>query len=390
MLKRFRVQGFRSCQDVTLDNLGYVTALIGHNGSGKTNQLQAIEFFAQFAANVDDASLHSSTTQPTSEFEADIALNSNVYRYTIKWKDDKGTLHASPYYESLTFDDGSGDKPIIVRKESNVSLLESGEQLLVGISSSFPALWAILPSDHSLKQRHLAPLLDFLKSIRFYPLDEAYEARDIDRLGILWEDAYWQWTSRRHTVATADDSVLWRLLDAWIIDRNAFDEICHILGPKGLRLIEDIVISTLEGRPSVSDQRGFNVLFMLHSTDQRRRLHRFDQLSLGTRRIIRLIVSLVLDDSSVMLIEHPEDGIHRGLVKKLIDLISSYANPKQVILSTHSTTVMNALQPADIRLVTIENGSTQVRPLSPKEVALAENYINEEGSLAEFIETVEG
>ena len=40
------------------------------------------------------------------------------------------------------------------------------------------------------------------------------------------------------------------------------------------------------------------------------------ELSTGTQRIIRLIVSLIFDQSSVMLVEHPEDGIHGGLLRQ--------------------------------------------------------------------------
>jgi predicted ATPase len=44
----------------------------------------------------------------------------------------------------------------------------------------------------------------------------------------------------------------------------------------------------------------------------------YDELSLGTRRVLHLIVSLILDRSSLMLVEHPEDSIHRGLMRKLM------------------------------------------------------------------------
>src|ERR1700728_4663585 len=41
-LQRFRVRGFRSCKDTTFSPTSTITALIGLNGSGKTNLLQAV------------------------------------------------------------------------------------------------------------------------------------------------------------------------------------------------------------------------------------------------------------------------------------------------------------------------------------------------------------
>ncbi len=53
MLKRVHIEGFRSCQDVLIDNIGTMTALIGRNGSGKTNILRAIEGIARMATATD-------------------------------------------------------------------------------------------------------------------------------------------------------------------------------------------------------------------------------------------------------------------------------------------------------------------------------------------------
>ena len=53
MLRRFHVKNFRSCKNVVLEGLGSLTALVGRNGSGKTNLLQAIARLAHVAASTD-------------------------------------------------------------------------------------------------------------------------------------------------------------------------------------------------------------------------------------------------------------------------------------------------------------------------------------------------
>ena len=115
----------------------------------------------------------------------------------------------------------------------------------------------------------------------------------------------------------------------------------------------------------------------------------FNALSAGTQRIVRLIVSLIFDQSSVMLIEHPEDSIHRGLLRKVIDVLQGYSDQHQMILSSHSAVVFDTLDPMAVRLVTMENDATKVRKLTPDELRAAKLFMEEEGSLSDFIETVE-
>ena len=90
-----------------------------------------------------------------------------------------------------------------------------------------------------------------------------------------------------------------------------------------------------------------------------------------------------------MLLEHPEDKIHPGLLRKLIDLLRNYADESQLIVASHSPAVFNSLGPDSIRLVTMDQGETKARAFSPSEIGIVGNYLEEEGSLSDFLETVE-
>ena len=114
-----------------------------------------------------------------------------------------------------------------------------------------------------------------------------------------------------------------------------------------------------------------------------------EELSLGTRRLFRIIVSMIYEKSSVLLLEHPEDGIHAGLLNKLIPLLKTYADPAQFVITSHSSNVFDQLEAQDIRLVTMEDGDTHVRALTEKETQIAQKFMSKEGSLSEFLETVQ-
>lgn len=103
---------------------------------------------------------------------------------------------------------------------------------------------------------------------------------------------------------------------------------------------------------------------------------------------LQLVTNLVFDNNSCMLLEQPEDSIHPGLLAKVIDILQTYAGRTQLICTTHSPRVMNLVDPAGIRFVTAADGNTSVSELSTKDLKAAKSYLEDEGTLAEFLETL--
>jgi len=93
---------------------------------------------------------------------------------------------------------------------------------------------------------------------------------------------------------------------------------------------------------------------------------------------------MLFDASSVMLLEQPEDSLHQGMTKKLIGLLRENVN-SQLILSSHSSALLNKLRPDDIQLVSLDRGMTVARHLTAEERDRAVTFMNEEGPLYDFI-----
>ncbi|HNG00092.1 MAG TPA: AAA family ATPase, partial [Pseudomonadota bacterium] len=85
-----------------------------------------------------------------------------------------------------------------------------------------------------------------------------------------------------------------------------------------------------------------------------------------------------------LLIEEPETGVHPGLLAGLLDTIDAYTVDRQVIISTHSPQVVSWAQPQELRVVTRQEGKTQVRPLSEQQVALFLKYLHDQ-TLGDFV-----
>ncbi len=402
MLKRIQIKNFRSCKDVVLDDLGSVTALVGRNGSGKTNILRAIEWLSQAA---------SSTELPTGSFillwdqntsaVVDVKLGETLYRYTLEGRETPSEKDGSEacLQESLAIQGSSeGWKTIIERQGAHVRVSGRPEPIGLGLTTPcLPALAALLP-EHEEIHRYLRPILAFFRSTRYYPFDEASQVTGFDNAFLISEAEYREWATQYRATGKAQDSVLMRLLYAFQERPSQFEEIQSLLGSEGLGLIADIIVKRVytvvehqQPTPPSRRQYEYSVCFRLGQLlgGGIAQLY-FPDLSLGTRRTLRLVVSLVLEGSALMLVEHPEDGIHRGLVRKLVNLLRTNADPAQIILSSHSTTVMNGLEAPNVRLVSILRGTTQVRALTSKEISLAARFIEEDGTLGDFLESVEG
>jgi len=209
---------------------------------------------------------------------------------------------------------------------------------------------------------------------------------------VIRQADYDEWVARHP--GGLGNSALMRLLHMALTNEEQLAEVRSLLGPDGLGLVDQFVYRKVEptnlGRETARTNQWYLLSFQPTSQPRNRPVFfDFDDLSSGTQRLVRIVVSLIHDQSAVMLLEHPEDGIHRALLRKLIDLLQKYSDQTQLIMASHSSIVFNTLDPSAIRLVTMEEEGTKVRALTREEVKAAGRFLEEDGSLSDFIETVE-
>jgi predicted ATPase len=409
MFKRIHIENYRSCRDVLLDALGPITALVGRNGAGKTNVLRAIEWISKVAVSTEPLGVEDTRRpgKPT-RISVDVELSTGTFRYDVVRQADPKDRPPRPFTvtleETLSFDAGGGWTTLIERRGEAVSLLGYPDPLRTAASSPFlPVVATVFPNDHPLSVQ-VAPLLSFFHSVRYYPLDEPSATGVVsENTTPIRGDQYAAWLSRYETTRDPGSSVVMRLVHMSLKKPEQFAELKSLLGSSGLGLISDIVVDDFElptsgegkGKEEPDASRRFYFVALEPSSARAAGKHAemrffdFNDLSAGTRRVIRILVSLIFDASAVMLLEQPEDSIHSGLMKKLVGLLRTNANPSQLIIATHSPSVFNRLHPSEIRLVTMSSAVTHARLLTPNELQAAEAFITADGSLADFLDTVE-
>ena len=407
MLKQVVIKGFRSCDLVEITGIEGILALVGRNGAGKTNILRAIEWAARVATSTESLSpeeTRASGHRREVSLVVELGQQQFMYSVSLLFAHAKATEKDNASAVSMTVTEAvdlrsTATDPwarFVTRENESITFAGSEPAVRTGAAAScMPALASVLPADHPVNLQ-LAPLRIFLRAIRYYPLDEASNV-PFGESAIVSPESYAQWLTLFKTASDPGESVIRRILYMWLEQRDKFTELASLLGADGLGLIDAIQVRPFEGPPRKSNQEtpdaNARVFYFVNfnPTGVPARAGNFDygELSLGTRRVIRILVSMIFDGSSVLLMEQPEDAIHSGLMKKLTDLLKTNSNPLQFILASHSSDVFNRLEPAEIRLVAITNGRTVLRALTPKEIEAAKRFMEKEGALSDFLETVE-
>jgi predicted ATPase len=403
MLNFVHIHRYRSCADVRLDRVGRVTALIGRNGAGKTNILKGIEWVA---AIISDRAASSVT--PSERFYRDdepgsvtisfvvgeVGYTYSVEKHTEYRPDKDGSVTAVEHFkERLTEDGNTGAPPLLNRDGERVVIGTSGAEIALSTSSSaIAALIALLPESDSLRLRLIA-IAAFFGSVIYYPLLQTGRVGQAARIVSAEDFAKWNSRPNRFLLNSAESTVM-RIVKLYLEDQNKLEELQSLLGDDGLGLVRRVVVQRIETQSDepdeddkASEKKRF-LYFVRFTPCGHAGLFSFDRLSFGTKRVIQLIVSMLVDEASVALIEQPEDGIHPGLLHKLTPLLRSYAEDSQFIIASHAPGVLDRLEPEEVRLVEMSDSVTTARALSEEEISVARDYLDDDGPLSDFLESL--
>lgn len=338
MIKRLKVSRFRSLgKDVTVD-FGPLTVLVGQNGAGKSNTIDALAFLADcmqiglggavtkrngMAAirhasqgRPFDISIHVEVARDGVDAEYEVVLTGDrVEEYRVKRE------HARVQGVAFTVDNGAWSGPTDLHPQIEATSL------------ALPALAG---------DARFAPLAHALRSIASYSIypdalraPEKYDPRrPMDRRGSNW-------------VSILKDQPE----ESWKPDLVA-------------------VLNKLTG--DLADVKfehvaGFLVLQFKHERDpSAKRKQWFDaaQESDGTLRVAGMMTALLQKPRPEMVaIEEPELTVHPGAIRLLYDYIKEGSLGGQVVLTTHSPDLLSLLSADEVRVVERVGDETRVAPL---------------------------
>lgn len=396
MLRNIHIKFFRSCSDVRIENIEELTLLVGRNGVGKSNILKAINWCAHTATS-------KSAIQVVDYVSAEVEFEVFIDGYSFFYNLDAGfrkldKTHEWSLNEKLDVLVDGHRFNYFDRTGATLNVYAVEAPLI--ISGNTPALTAI----SSLIPLHpyadvIKKFSDFLVNIKYYPLIEIESAGEDFTNAFVSESQFSQWEVNKFA-ENSSRIVMCKILDFYLNKPEKFTELSALLNESGMGVISNISIENFEvpkhflSNPSSIDEQNpektkiyfLNFQPVLGTSN---RGYRFDNLSFGTKRIIRFITDFLYDNASVSLLEQPEDGIHCGLLYKLFDLLDSYSEDRQTIVASHSADILDRAGPGSIRIVDMLDGVTSLRELTKKEHTAANNFRENTGGLSDFIRSLQ-
>lgn len=394
MLKSVFVRSYRSCVDTELDELNEFTLLVGRNGAGKSNILKAMDWAARVATGRLRTDKKASWFhQVVGAVSITFTAGGSAYRYeadrAFEVLAETDVRRPSILIRERLVRLGSECATLVERDREQVTITASGKPAYVSISegaSAIPAILALLPSSNSLVSE-LSGVMDFLSSVVYYPLEVSPPNAGSY---FVQAEALNAWKSTPDNSSASSESIALRILSLYRERPAEFQELKDLLGPDGLELLSDIDVFEIPhfGKSSEEVPDGNNYLLHFNPIDGPNNAVPFQDLSFGTQRLVSLVTALIHDRATVSLIEQPEDGIHPGLLYKLMSLLRTYSSQSQFVMASHAPTVLNSANPEELRIVHRMDGVTAAVKLTDAQIASARAFLNDSGPLFDFVDSL--
>ena len=357
MVESVRIKGFRSLADIEISSLPSATALIGANGSGKSNIMRFFEMLSwmlrsrqlgEFVARqggADDQLFGGNRVTP--RMEAEISINTdrgrNEYGFKLSYAHpDRFIFSEEAFRFSAQIYQTAASWQYLGSGHWEAKIVEAAQ------SANYPG---INPMTASV-------IVNLLRNCAVYQFHDTSDASAIK--------STWQ-VSEGHRLRSNGGNlaaVLHRLEQQ---DLQRYELICRQIGRilpgfDRFAMEEDYGRILLRWRAKWSDKT-----FGAHLTSD------------GSLRFFALVTLLNLPPEmlpDVILLDEPELGLHPAAVAIIGGMIRSLSSEKQVIVATQSPLLIDSFNLDEIYVLDLEDGQTKCRQLSATdyEMWLEDNF----------------
>lgn len=365
-IRKIQIKNYKSIKDLTIEFHAGLNIIIGPNGTGKTNFVNAVnsvfterlhadlpigfEFRFEFVNEEEEVVTYTGAVQEAIFTNGvNVRLKNRVYSATVTYTTDIITDDALLSSNILNFLYKNGIYPNYLKL----------------ISFGYPTQ---LPYVNKLEQIRL--VLAFSQTNR------------VGWIAKIGANAYFGFES-----IEMPSKVTLRMVKKILkIDPSLVKNLAHFSPIKDCRISDGYTIQKMDRELQIN-----HILLEFFVNDE---WVSWEYLSDGTKRLFYVISETLADfrlggfvARSSFLIEEPELGIHPDQLYKLMDFLKEQSQHKQIIITTHSPDVLNILETNELHKIVVtridKQQGTLMHHLSPQKVKKAQSYM-EDLSLKDF------
>jgi len=395
MITRVHIKNYRSLESVDVE-LGRLSVLVGRNGAGKSNFVDALKFVQEaLQVGLESAVANRNGLASLRRWTAKGRPCEIEIEITVK----RGSFHGT-YSFVLA---GSTENDFRVKRETCFAVRGGNSPAQDGFEIR-EGIWTTRPADFNSPEtagsraliasrlnKHLAPNALFLPSIRVLmqsPLSEMLASLTGSGFFSIYPNTMREpqrFSSARRMGNNGENfsSALQFLRKQWEEQkRGQFAELLAALG----RVVDDV------SDVRVKQVGGYLVTEMRHdyqrggsATEHDETAPWFDlsQESDGTLRMLGLLIGLYQINPSrgLVAVEEPEVNIHPGALAVLADVLREVSERHQVLLTTQSPDLISRFAVDDLRIVERQQGATRIGIIADSQRKAIEQQLFTTGDL---------
>lgn len=378
-----------------------LSVLIGPNGSGKTNILSAIRLLTALCYS--SRHHYFSENKPSTSacelkvtYDVDGTAITHTARLNIvtneRNRDEIVSSHESWYMPAITGNRKRINIPSAYLFEYFQDSAREGHRPRFRLRHRFIPFLELTDLNQQVLPA-LRKIIDFITKLSYYGASQFTNPGSSPISFEVESDAM-----RRTGISITGHKRF--LFDVYEENRNkteVYNEFLGLVGPEGIGLIESIKFDEIQTSSSYySVMTGGKVvrkekvnLLVVPSFEVAGNTLSPSQLSEGTFKTLALIFYLVSDKKAIVMIEEPEVCVHHGLLNSIIELIKTYSEGKQILISTHSDAVLDKVDVHNVfKVRRVKNKGTEVlnvrNSMGAKDLQALKEYLQNDGSLGEY------
>lgn len=387
-IQKIKVGGFRNITEATL-HFDRITALVGLNGYGKSNIMDAIDFgfdFLHLPRQGKSSMMTSKQGIPILRanagkdfmFEIDLVLESNKrqyfvnYGFSFAWKTDTSPAKIKSEFLRIKADGRNQKFNSFISRTETSALYKPSETGRCSKSIKIENDALIANKLLAIDDLYYADIIQQLNDVQFF-IERHLDAspsfipapfvikgfQELELQGI-------QSIPRAIYFLKEDYSDKYELLI------NAFKQLFPDISDvdvEEIKLNHPAKMKTSEDSPFVFTDSIYSMSIV---DDKLLQPIGFEHLSDGTKRIFLMLTFAIIADIkklSLIAIEEPENSIHPSLFQRYLDVLSQLVNNCKIVITSHSPYIVQYLDPRSIYIgMTSETREVDFKRIAPSKV----------------------